>query len=78
MSNLLRKNHLVLETTLFTCQVHILIRHKTINWHNFLLCPLKRYPSFFSSKTLFLELKGFALMILNNRTFALRGHVTSF
>ena len=70
MSNLLRKNHLVLETTLFTCQVHILIRHKTINWHNF--------PSFFSSKTLFLELKVLALMILNNRTFALRGLVTSF
>ena len=24
MSNLLRKNHLLLETTLFTCKVHIL------------------------------------------------------
>lgn len=47
MSNLLRKNHLVLETTLFTCQVHILIRHKTINWHKFFLRPLKRYPFFF-------------------------------
>ena len=47
-----------------------------MNWHNFLLLPLNCYPSFFSLKTLFLELKVLASMILNKRQFALRGHVS--
>ena len=76
MSNLLRKNHLLLETTLFTCQVHILNTSQNDELAQFLLLPLNCYPSFFSLKTLFLELKVLASMILNKRQFALRSHVT--
>ena len=76
MSNLLRKNHLLLETTLFACQVHILNMSQNDELAQFSFASLNRYPSFFSLKTLFLEFKLLASMILNNRQFALRGHVT--
>ena len=73
MSNLLRRNHLLLETTLFTCQVHILNTSQKDELAQFSFTSSQPSSFFFQFEDAIFRTES-----LNLDDFALRGHVTSF
>ena len=73
MSNLLRKNHLLLETTLFTCQVHILNTSQSDELAEFSFASSELLSFLFQFEDAIFRIESLSL-----DNFALRGHWTSF
>ena len=73
MSNLLCKNHLLLEKTLFTCQVHILNTSQNDELAQFSFTSSEPSSFFFQFGDAIFRTESLSL-----DDFALRGHVTSF